>query len=108
MTDAVSGIYRAFECICLQWTTAEEVDRTLNFEKSLCSSQIRVGDYDVMLSFFCIGRMANLMRPSISIKAFSYKLACSLYRFYFNNFITSKQLELSAKYESVHDEIGDI
>ena len=40
LTDGLSGVDRALGCVCLRWSTEDEIDRTLNIPQSLRGKQL--------------------------------------------------------------------
>ena len=90
VTDAVTGVDRALDCVCLRWATADEVDRTLNIQQSLRGTQVQAGEYYGLIPFSSIISTIHVVRSNIAISPFSEKLPWPLHRFYINRFIPTK------------------
>ena len=90
VTDAITGVDRALDCVCLRWATADEVDRTLNIEQSLLCTKVQEGEYYGLVPFSSIISTVSVVRSNIAISPFTDKLPWPLHRFYINRFIPSK------------------
>lgn len=90
VTDAITGVDRALDCVCLTWATTDEVDRTLNIEQSLRGTQVQEGEYYGLVPVSSIISTVSVVRSNIAISPFTEKLPWPLHRFYINRFIPSK------------------
>lgn len=68
VTHAVSGFYRAFVFVCLQWVPPEEVDKkNLYIANALRWNTVKQGEYYVQVILGSTVIMANLLRSNIAI-----------------------------------------
>lgn len=104
VTDAVSGVDRALDCVCLRWATADEVDRTLNIEQSLQGTQVQEGEYYGLVPFNSIISTVSVVRSNIAISPFTEKLPWPLHRFYINRFLPSRDPLLTTEMDFIDSE----
>ena len=104
VTDAVSGVDRALDCVCLRWATADEVDRTLNIEQSLQGNQVQEGEYYGLVPFNSIISTVSVVRSNIAISPFTEKLPWPLHRFYINRFLPSRDPLLTTEMDFIDSE----
>lgn len=86
----------ALGCVCLRWSTGDEIDRTLDISRYAVQENIFTGEYYSIVSLSSIVSTSQIMKSSIFICPFTTTLPWPLYQFYINRFFTTKGLQVNS------------
>ena len=94
VTKPLNGVDEALDCVCLRWSTDDEIDRTIDIPNQLNVSHIETAEWYDLLPFSSIIGTVQVLRSNIPIAPFSDPLPWPLHRFHVNKYFLSKDVAI--------------